>query len=214
MFVLGKAILNECMANANVLSCGKHISVLRRKMWTQYLVDKCFLYKQKDPSPISWIYIFIHWKNKQQKSHRDGLFLASTGKAETEELLGLLNNHFNWTSQSRFSERLAQRERGGEERKRERRVIEFLRLPIIVSGFYRHMHTNAYSSADMYTLNNVSVHTCTQVINISTLLTEKEIENSVCFQLTSGLSLHRSCCFIAVINLVLIPHLFEWISPC
>lgn len=90
----GEAILNELMANANVLSCGKCISVLRRKMWTEHLVDKYFLWKQKDPSPIPWIYIFIHGKTKQQKSHRDGLFLVSTGKAETEEL-GLLNNHFN-----------------------------------------------------------------------------------------------------------------------
>lgn len=91
----GEAILNERMANANVLLCGKHISVLRGKMWTEHLVGKCFLCKKKDPSPISWVYIFIHGENKQQKSHRDGLFLVSTGKAETEELLGLLNNHFN-----------------------------------------------------------------------------------------------------------------------
>ena len=75
---------------------------------------------------------------------------------------------------------MAQRERGGKERKRERRVIEFLILPIIVSGFYRHMHTYAYSLADRYTLNNVSVHTCTQVINISILLTEKEIKREQC----------------------------------
>lgn len=93
---LGEAILNELRANANMAnSCGKRISVLRRKMWTEHLVDKCFLCKQKDPSSIPWIYIFIHGKNRQQKSHRDGLFLVSTGKAETEELLGLLNNHFN-----------------------------------------------------------------------------------------------------------------------
>lgn len=92
----GEAILNELMANANMAnSCGKCISVLRRKMWTEHLVDKCFLCKQKDPSSIPWIYIFIHGKNRQQKSHRDGLFLVSTGKTETEELLGLLNNDFN-----------------------------------------------------------------------------------------------------------------------
>lgn len=39
----GEAILNELMANANMAnSCGKRISVLRRKMWTEHLVDKCF----------------------------------------------------------------------------------------------------------------------------------------------------------------------------
>lgn len=62
-------------------------------MWTEHLVDKCFLCNQR--TQVQWIYSFIHGKNKQKKSRRDGLFLVSAGKAETEELMGLLNNHFN-----------------------------------------------------------------------------------------------------------------------
>lgn len=62
-------------------------------MWTEHLVESAFCVI-RGPKSNGFTVLFMEKTNKK-KSRRDGLFLVSAGKAETEELMGLLNNHFN-----------------------------------------------------------------------------------------------------------------------